>query len=53
MIIKYNEEQYYLHDFNPTNNRKNLLLITPFFGNGRISYDGLLHAARHVKKMLN
>ncbi len=49
---KYNEEQYYLHEFNLTNNRTILLLVTPFFGNGRISYDGLLHAAKHVKKML-
>jgi len=50
---KYNEEQYYLHEFNLTNNRTILLLVTPFFGNGRISYDGLLQAARRVKKMLN
>lgn len=50
---KYNEEQYYLHEFNLTNNRTILLLVTPFFGNGRISYDGLLHAAKRVKMMLN
>jgi hypothetical protein len=48
---KFNKEQYYLHEFNLTDDRKILLLVTPFFGNGQISYEGLLHAARRVKKL--
>ena len=46
---KVNKEQYYLHEFELTNNRKILLLVTPFFGNGQISYDGIRQAAREVK----
>ncbi|MGB3261630.1 MAG: hypothetical protein WBA80_12300, partial [Paenisporosarcina sp.] len=44
-----NKEQYYLHEFELTNNRKILLLVTPFFGNGQVSYDGIRQAARKVK----
>lgn len=46
---KHKEEIYVLYKINLSNDRKILLLKTPFFGNGRISYDGINNAVEHLK----
>lgn len=48
----YERERYMLYKIMITDNRIILLLSTPFFGNGRISYDGLRDSARRVLNVI-
>ena len=46
----HNKEEYRLYKLFLTHNRAIYLLSTPFFGNGRISYQGIKLAAENMKK---
>lgn len=50
---KYSEEIYVLYKINLSSDRKILLLKTPFFGNGRISYSGIDNAVKYLKVEIN
>jgi len=45
----YKKESYALYKLELNKNRTIKLLTTPFFGNGQISYDGLVNAAKVIK----
>jgi len=49
----YKKEKYRLYEIEITPNRKVLLITTPFFGNGCISYDGLVLANQEIKNLIN
>ncbi|WP_342542433.1 hypothetical protein MHH33_16855 [Paenisporosarcina sp. FSL H8-0542] len=49
---KVNTEQYHLHKFNLIGKRTIYLLVTPFFGNGRVSYEGISKATKEVKNII-
>ncbi|KMY56617.1 hypothetical protein AA904_15910 [Geobacillus stearothermophilus] len=44
----FQHEQYTLYKITFSNERSILMLSTPFFGNGRISYNGIRNAARRI-----
>ncbi|WP_232722274.1 hypothetical protein [Geobacillus sp. Manikaran-105] len=44
----FNHEQYTLYKITLGNERSILMLSTPFFGNGRISYNGIRNVARRI-----
>lgn len=48
---QYGQEQYVLYKIKLTNERDIYLLSTPFFGNGRISYDGLKNSAKRIQEL--
>lgn len=49
---KFAHEEYCLYKISLPNNREIHLLSTPFFGNGRISYEGIRNSAEHVRSLL-
>lgn len=49
---QHKKERYSLYRIDISNNRQVVLLTTPFFGNGCISYDGLELASARVKDYL-
>jgi|LFRM01.1.fsa_nt_gb hypothetical protein len=49
---QYRKERYSLYRIDISNNRQIVLLTTPFFGNGCISYDGLEYTSAMVRDYL-
>jgi hypothetical protein len=49
---EFKNQQYSLYKIRMANNRNIYLLSTPFFGNGRISYDGLKYASCKLLEVL-
>lgn len=47
---KYKDETYNLYKINLDSGRKIMMLKTPFFGNGRISYKGIEYAVEKLKE---
>jgi len=45
-------EKYDLYKINFYQNRNIFLLSTPFFGQGRISYDGIKDAIKKIRKLI-
>ena len=46
-----NDESFLLHRVNVTKDRYVYIFSTPFFGNGRISYNGIKDCVKRVKKL--
>ncbi|PLR95798.1 hypothetical protein CVD19_13525 [Bacillus sp. T33-2] len=49
---QYNHEQYTLYRINLSLSKEVYFLTTHFFGNGRISYDGIKNAAKRIKELV-
>lgn len=49
---KYEKQHYTLYQMSLDSNRSILLLSTPFFGQGQISYAGIAHCVKQMKDFL-